>query len=89
MLISLPIYLCTKLLQRYEIVNGVVEAEGVADEAKTEEEEEDKAAEGTFIVVPENSIWWNSFVAWYWSNVFMQRKECLSSGWLQWKIMRC
>lgn len=37
-----------KLLQRYEIVNGVVEAEGVADEAKTEEEE-DKAAEGTFI----------------------------------------
>lgn len=49
MLISLPIYLCTKLLQRYEIVNGVVEAEGVADEAKTEEEEEDKAAEGTFI----------------------------------------
>ena len=47
MLISLPIYLCTKLLQRYEIVNGVVEAEGVADEAKTEEE--DKAAEGTFI----------------------------------------
>ena len=62
MSISLPIYLCTKLLQRYEIVNGVVEAEGVADEAKTEEEE-DKAAEGTFIVVPENSIWWNSFVA--------------------------
>ena len=62
MLISLPIYLCMKLLQRYEIVNGVVEAEGVADEAKTEEEE-DKAAEGTFIVVPENSIWWNSFVA--------------------------
>lgn len=52
-----------KLLQRYEIVNGVVEAEGAADEAKTEEEEEDKAAEGTFIVVPENSIWWNSFVA--------------------------
>lgn len=48
MSISLPIYLCTKLLQRYEIVNGVVEAEGVADEAKTEEEE-DKAAEGTFI----------------------------------------
>lgn len=38
-----------KLLQRYEIVNGVVEAEGAADEAKTEEEEEDKAAEGTFI----------------------------------------
>ncbi|KAK7852906.1 nucleosome assembly protein 1 [Quercus suber] len=30
--------------KRYEIVNGVVEAEGVADEAKTEEEE-DKAAE--------------------------------------------
>lgn len=33
-------------LQRYEIVNGVVEVEGVANEAAADKEE-DKAAEGT------------------------------------------
>ena len=33
-------------LQRYEIVNGVVEVEGIANEAPVEKEE-DKAAEGT------------------------------------------
>lgn len=40
------IHLFIGSLQRYEIVNGVVEVEGVANEAPADKEE-DKAAEGT------------------------------------------
>lgn len=40
------IHLFIGSLQRYNIVNGVVEVEGVANEAAAEKEE-DKAAEGT------------------------------------------
>lgn len=34
------------MLQRYEIVNGVVEVEGVTNEATMNQEEEDKEAGG-------------------------------------------
>lgn len=36
-------------MQRYEIVNGVVEAEGVTNEAAADQQE-DKAAEGMYVV---------------------------------------
>jgi hypothetical protein len=47
----------TKYLQRYEIVNAVVEAEGVTDHAA--KEGEDKADEGTFLKL--NQHWRNYF----------------------------
>ena len=36
-------------MQRFEIVNGVVEVEGVTNEVATDQEE-DKASEGMFLV---------------------------------------
>lgn len=77
----------TENWQRYEIVNGVVEAEGVTDEAATEEE--DKAAEGTFFT---SILYLSLFFFFLWVGfmrslmldyIFMQRKEYLTSGSLQ------
>lgn len=35
-------------MQRYEIVNGVAEVEGAADEVAKTEQEQEKSEEGTF-----------------------------------------
>jgi hypothetical protein len=74
----------TKHLQRYEIVNAVVEAEGVTDDAA--KEEDDKASEGAFLILIRDwriYFWCGIHCSLMLNYMFMQRKEFLIFGSLQ------
>lgn len=61
-------------LQRYEIVNGIVEVEGATNEALIDQEE-DKATEGNFIVLSELYFLGLNFVALHSLCILIQRKS--------------
>lgn len=69
------------LLQRYDIVNGVSEVEGVTTEAATEKEE-DKEANGTVLIFVGNfnDSGGSSFLTLKICYVFLQKRVCLISG---------
>lgn len=67
-------------LQRYEIVNGVSEVEGVTNDV-SKDQEDDKASEGVFFIsVQASNVLVLLFSYLHFCFVQMQRKECLNSG---------
>lgn len=78
-------------LQRYDIVNGVVEVEGLKYESSDEIPAEDRTTEGLLTNLRCRIFWFGLSLA-FWiliCSTLPQKKVCQAFGSLRWKQMKC